>query len=121
MASESRIHNPFIHPILFVFQLLQWLVSKILAPKPPGHKAVLARPRVAVIGAGITGVTSAAHCIGHGFDVVIFEAGGEDQVGGIWSVSADALPAASRLTPHRKSTAPPGCKSTPSCTDSIPR
>lgn len=88
MASESREHNPLLHPILFVFQLLQWLVSKTLAAKPPGRKPVLSRPRVAVIGAGITGVTSAAHCIGHGFDVVIFEAGGEDQVGGIWSVSA---------------------------------
>jgi len=85
MASESRIHNPLIHPILFAFQLLQWLVSKILSPTPPDPKTILARPRIAVIGAGITGVTSAAHCIGHGFDVVIFEAGGENQVGGICS------------------------------------
>ena len=87
MASESRTHNPLFHPILFTFQLLQWLVSKVLSPTPPDPKTILARPRIAVIGAGITGVTSAAHCIGHGFDVIIFEAGGEDQVGGIWSVS----------------------------------
>lgn len=36
---------------------------------------------------GITGVTSAAHCVGHGFDVVIFDAGTKEQLGGIWSVS----------------------------------
>jgi heterodisulfide reductase subunit A-like polyferredoxin len=103
MATESRIYNPLLHPILFAFQLLQWLVSTILSPTSPGRKPVLTRPRIAVIGAGITGVTSAAHCIGHGFDVVIFEAGGEDQVGGIWGVSARrARNSVPPLTPHRK-------------------
>ena len=29
--------------------------------------------RIAVIGAGLTGVSSAAHAIAHGFDVVIYE------------------------------------------------
>lgn len=82
MASESRKHNPLLHPILFVFQLLQWLVSKILAAKPPGRKPVLSRPRVAVIGAGITGVTSAAHCIGHRFDVVILKPAGRTRLVG---------------------------------------
>ncbi|KAK1755535.1 hypothetical protein QBC47DRAFT_380609 [Echria macrotheca] len=85
MASESRIYNPILHPFLFAFQLLQWLLDKILSPSPPGPRTRLSRPRVAVIGAGITGVTSAAHCIGHGFDVVIFESGPADQLGGIWS------------------------------------
>ena len=28
---------------------------------------------IAVIGAGLTGISSAAHAIAHGFDVVIFE------------------------------------------------
>ena len=43
--------------------------------------------KIAIIGAGITGVTAAAHCVGHGFDVVIFEKGGRDSLGGIWSAS----------------------------------
>ena len=39
--------------------------------------------RIAVIGAGLTGVSSAAHCISHGFDVVIYDK--SDTVGGIWA------------------------------------
>ena len=34
-----------------------------------------------------TGVSAASHCVGHGFDVTIFEAGDEKNLGGIWSVS----------------------------------
>lgn len=85
MASESGPYNPLLHPFLFLYQLFQWLTDKILSPYPPGPSTRLGRPRIAVIGAGITGVTSAAHCIGHGFDVTIFEAGSEDDLGGIWS------------------------------------
>ncbi|KAI0132988.1 monooxygenase [Xylariales sp. AK1849] len=85
MPSESRVENPLSHPFLFGFQLLQWLIDKILSPDPPNPSTRLGRPKIAVIGAGITGVTSAAHCIGHGFDVVIFEAGDKDALGGIWS------------------------------------
>ncbi|KAK0629594.1 monooxygenase [Bombardia bombarda] len=83
MASE--LYNPIWHPLLFLYQIIQWLMDKILSPNPPNHSTRLGRPKVAIIGAGITGVTSAAHCIGHGFDVVIFEAGTEENVGGIWS------------------------------------
>ncbi|KAK3352259.1 hypothetical protein B0T25DRAFT_180742 [Lasiosphaeria hispida] len=85
MPPLSRMPNPVLHPLLFVFQLLQWLLDKILSPNPPDPRVPLGRPKIAVIGAGITGVTSAAHCVGHGFDVVIFEAGSKDNVGGIWS------------------------------------
>jgi heterodisulfide reductase subunit A-like polyferredoxin len=88
MPSESRIQNPVFHPLLFIFQLIQWIADKILSPEPPNPSTRLGRPKIAVIGAGITGVTSAAHCIGHGFDVVIFEAGDKESLGGIWSVSA---------------------------------
>ncbi|KAK3897903.1 hypothetical protein C8A05DRAFT_19423 [Staphylotrichum tortipilum] len=85
MASESGTHNLLLHPFHILFQLFQWLVDKILSPNPPSPRTRPGRPRIAVIGAGITGVTSAAHCVGHGFDVTIFEAGGEDELGGIWS------------------------------------
>ena len=86
MGSYSKIWNPLFHPFLFFFQLFQWLADKLLSPYPPSPGAPLRRPKIAVIGAGITGVTSAAHCVGHGFDVVIFEAGSEKNLGGIWSV-----------------------------------
>lgn len=87
MGSESKVENPLIHPFLFVFQLVQYILDKLLSPNPPNPSTVYGRPRIAVIGAGVTGVTSAAHCIGHGFDVQIFEAGDESTLGGIWSVS----------------------------------
>lgn len=87
MASDSGLVNPLFHPFIFLYQILQWLTDKLLSPKPPGQNTRQGRPKIAVIGAGITGVTAAAHCIGHGFEVVIFEAGSKDQVGGIWSVS----------------------------------
>ncbi|KAK7751994.1 hypothetical protein SLS62_005956 [Diatrype stigma] len=61
------------------------MMDLILSPNPPEPHQHLGRPKIAVIGAGITGVTSASHCIGHGFDVVIFEAGSEENIGGIWS------------------------------------
>ncbi|KAI9706121.1 MAG: hypothetical protein M1836_005527 [Candelina mexicana] len=72
-------------PILWVYQLTQWVLDQLLSPVPPPPNANLSRPRIAIIGAGLTGVSSASHCVGHGFDVVIFEAGGRDNLGGIWS------------------------------------
>ena len=82
---EAR--NIVFHPLLFIYQMVQLLIAKLISPNPPRTDRQLSRPKIAVIGAGITGITAAAHCVGHGFDVVIFESGGEDQVGGIWSVS----------------------------------
>ncbi|KAK8092408.1 Baeyer-Villiger monooxygenase 5 [Apiospora kogelbergensis] len=85
MPSESRVANPVFHPFLFIYQVWQWLIDFILSPAPPKSDRELSRPKIAIIGAGITGVASAAHCVGHGFDVTIFEAGDEKNVGGIWS------------------------------------
>ncbi|KAH7369232.1 hypothetical protein B0T11DRAFT_71846 [Plectosphaerella cucumerina] len=81
----SSIKNPILHPFLFFYGLFQWILDKVLSPTPPEPGAQLHRPKIAVIGAGLTGVASAAHCIGHGFDVVIFEAGPKSNLGGIWS------------------------------------
>jgi NADPH-dependent 2,4-dienoyl-CoA reductase/sulfur reductase-like enzyme len=74
------------HPILFIYELIQIILEKILAPAPPPPNAALSRPKIAVIGAGLTGVSAASHCVGHGFETVIFEAGGRKTLGGIWSV-----------------------------------
>ncbi|KAL9006736.1 MAG: hypothetical protein Q9188_000514 [Gyalolechia gomerana] len=73
------------HPLQWVVSLIQWVLNKLLSPTPPLPKAILGRPRIAVIGAGLTGVSSASHCVGHGFDVTLFEAGDEKSLGGIWS------------------------------------
>jgi cation diffusion facilitator CzcD-associated flavoprotein CzcO len=81
----SKIENPILHPFIFLYQLLQWAISKALAPNPPKSGDKLSRPRIAIIGGGLTGVTAAAHCVGHGFDVVLFESGSKEQIGGIWS------------------------------------
>jgi cation diffusion facilitator CzcD-associated flavoprotein CzcO len=43
------------------------------------------RPRIAVIGAGLTSVSAASHIVGHGFDCRVFEAGPKGNLGGIWS------------------------------------
>ncbi|KAG6003501.1 hypothetical protein E4U21_001992 [Claviceps maximensis] len=86
MASRSsEIRNVLLNPLFSLYQLMQWLVKVMLSPNAPRADAELSRPRIAIIGAGITGVTSAAHLVGHGFDVVIFEAGSKEQLGGIWS------------------------------------
>ncbi|KAI9055006.1 hypothetical protein LZ554_002147 [Drepanopeziza brunnea f. sp. 'monogermtubi'] len=73
------------HPFIFFYQLLQWFLDKLLSPEAPGPGAELGRPKIAIIGAGLTGVAAASHCVGHGFDVQIFEAGPRTQLGGIWS------------------------------------
>lgn len=86
----TRAHKVFLnmgfHPALLLYSLIQWVLDKFLSPTPPTPKAILGRPRIAVIGAGLTGVSSASHCVGHGFDITIFEAGDERSLGGIWSV-----------------------------------
>jgi heterodisulfide reductase subunit A-like polyferredoxin len=73
------------HPILFLYQVLQYVLDTLLSPTPPPPQASLARPKIAVIGAGLTGVSAASHIVGHGFDCRIFEAGPKEHLGGIWS------------------------------------
>jgi hypothetical protein len=73
------------HPILFLYQILQYVLDKVFSPTPPPPRANLVRPKIAVIGAGLTGVSAASHIVGHGFDCRIFEAGPKKNLGGIWS------------------------------------
>jgi hypothetical protein len=78
-------------PITYAYIVYQWFLNHILSPTPPAPGAKLHHPRIAVIGAGLTGVAAASHCVGHGFDATIFEAGGKDAVGGIWAVSSTSF------------------------------
>lgn len=87
---SGLIKYPFLELFSFVYIALQVVINWIFAPVPPPPASAagsLPTKRVAVIGAGLTGVSSAAHCVGHGFDVQIFEARSKDKgLGGIWSV-----------------------------------
>ncbi|KAL9098343.1 MAG: hypothetical protein Q9163_005985 [Psora crenata] len=83
--ARAALFDMEFHPILYLYSLIQWVLDKLLSPNPPPSRARLSRPRIAVIGAGLTGVSAASHCVGHGFDVTIFEAGSERNLGGIWS------------------------------------
>ena len=82
---ETYVQQLINSPLSFIYQVFQYLLSYILSPTPPPPNVQLGRPKVAIIGAGLTGVSSAAHCIGHGFDVTIFEAGDWSSLGGIWA------------------------------------
>jgi cation diffusion facilitator CzcD-associated flavoprotein CzcO len=84
------------NPILSLFSILYYTTQSLLAwifgpsgsPSNLFNKG-LPKKKIAIIGTGLTGVSSAAHCIGHGFEVHLFEARGKEKgLGGIWSVIA---------------------------------
>ncbi|KAH7914898.1 hypothetical protein BJ138DRAFT_1055951 [Hygrophoropsis aurantiaca] len=74
---------PFTTFLRIIYVLAQHIITALF--KPPLPPDVIQRPyaRIAIIGAGLTGVSSAAHALAHGFEVVIYEAA--DRPGGIWA------------------------------------
>ncbi|KAJ3509101.1 hypothetical protein NLJ89_g5390 [Agrocybe chaxingu] len=84
LLSPIRL-GKFIWDIFYIF--IQAIIILIFKPAPPKAQKTLSKPRgrIAVIGAGITGVSSAAHAIAHGFEVVVFEAAPKSKLGGIWA------------------------------------
>ena len=87
---SALLKNPILEIFSFAYVVFQTVLNYIFSPVPPPPSAAAAslpQKRIAVIGAGLTGVSSAAHCVGHGFDVQLFEARSKDKgLGGIWSV-----------------------------------
>ncbi|KAJ7264991.1 FAD/NAD(P)-binding domain-containing protein [Mycena haematopus] len=90
MLSITKILNPMnavkaIWRVCYV--LVQYIIIAIFKAPPPMNPDEPRNPygRIAVVGAGLTGVSSAAHCISHNFEVVIFEASPRSGLGGIWS------------------------------------
>lgn len=80
----------YLQIFILCYVTLQNILSLVFAPTPPPPKeaAKLHRPRIAIIGAGLTGISAASHCVGHGCDVKIFESRSKEKgLGGIWSVS----------------------------------
>ena len=59
--------------------------SASLEPDDDTTNANEPNPRIAIIGAGISGISAAAHLTELGYDCRIFEAGGEESLGGIWT------------------------------------
>ncbi|EYE97229.1 flavin-containing monooxygenase [Aspergillus ruber CBS 135680] len=86
---SALIKYPFLEIFSFAYVVFQTVLNWVFAPVPPpptSPATSLPKKRVAVIGAGLTGVSSAAHCVGHGFDVQLFESRSKDKgLGGIWS------------------------------------
>ncbi|KAK7038128.1 hypothetical protein R3P38DRAFT_2904585 [Favolaschia claudopus] len=90
MPSPLQLLNPIniIKEIWRVcYILVQYIIIAIFKAPPPKSPREPRSPygRIAVIGAGLTGISSAAHCISHNFEVVIFEAAPRSGLGGIWS------------------------------------
>lgn len=96
MTMAQSLFTLFItSPLLYLFStfyvITQNFVAWILGPSASPTNRLdkgLPKRKIAIIGAGLTGISSAAHCISHGFEVQIFEARGKEKgLGGIWSVS----------------------------------
>jgi NADPH-dependent 2,4-dienoyl-CoA reductase/sulfur reductase-like enzyme len=70
--------------IYVIFQnFIAWIFGPSRFPSKSFEKG-LPKKKIAIIGAGLTGISSAAHCISHGFEVQIFEARGKAKgLGGI--------------------------------------
>jgi|SRR5579871_977358 len=92
MSLKNILDSLISNPILFLYQLWQWFLDTLFSPNPPPPGTKLHGPKIAVVGAGLTGVSAASHCVGHGFDVQIFEAGDRKSLGGIWSVCCPSCP-----------------------------
>lgn len=84
-SSYYYLHQLINSPFEFLYRVIQLLLNYLLSPTPPPPNVNLGRPKIAIIGAGLTGVSSASHCVGHGFDCTIFEAGDRNSLGGIWA------------------------------------
>lgn len=85
MTLHQSVQKVVNEPFHWIFMVIQYFLSLIFSPTPPTPQIELSRPRIAIIGAGLTGVSSASHCVGHGFDVTLFEAGPRQDLGGIWA------------------------------------
>lgn len=83
MILPSPPTQPF-NLVSLIYQYLQYVISFLFSPLPPSsRKSYRPLAHVAVIGAGVSGISTAAHLVGHGFQVTIFDEA--EKVGGIWS------------------------------------
>jgi len=85
VLAEDVTYYPISYLLNYLFELFQKIIIYLFSPNPPRPDQQLNGPRIAVIGAGVTGVSAAAHCVSHGCDVVLFESRPRENLGGIWS------------------------------------
>lgn len=68
--------------IIYIYEVVQlfvaWMFSPVVPQNPHGKLG-----KVAVVGAGLSGISTASQLVSRGFDVTIFEAGSKP--GGIWT------------------------------------
>lgn len=86
----ARIQNRVVSSLPDLFYLICDIMQSItIWLFLPSHQNPVDKPqtglRIAVVGAGLTGVSAAAHCIENGADVVLLEAASKDKLGGIWA------------------------------------
>ncbi|TLD17710.1 uncharacterized protein PgNI_02441 [Pyricularia grisea] len=73
--------EPYIFRALeYACNAFNWAVDNWLCPKPRPNENLEGGPRIAIIGARITGLMAAAHLTGHGCSVVIFEKGSQEKL-----------------------------------------
>lgn len=90
MHVPKILREPVSETLRLLYSLVQAILDWIFSPRPPppsARKFRVSDKRIAVIGAGLTGVSSAAHCVGNGFEATIFEGRSKEHgLGGVWSV-----------------------------------
>lgn len=116
----------YLQIFILCYVTLQNILSLVFAPTPPPPQdaAKLHRPRIAIIGAGLTGISAASHCVGHGCDVKIFESRSKEKgLGGIWSVSLLQPLTYCHVDTNLRSASirRQRCRCTVSCTDFTPQ
>ncbi len=77
----AYMSHPISHLWNILYEFFQQLVVLLFSPRPPRPHQQLNGPCIAVIGTGISGISAAAHCIGHGSEVVIYEARSRQHLG----------------------------------------
>lgn len=69
--------------LLYIYECIEVLISYFFSPLPPVPRPENKFGHVAVIGAGLSGISTASQLVAQGFQVTIFEADSES--GGIWA------------------------------------
>ncbi|KAI5813697.1 hypothetical protein BZA77DRAFT_320942 [Pyronema omphalodes] len=69
--------------VFTLYTIIQRILTYIFSPKPPLSTRYSDGPKIAIIGAGLTGISAAAHCVSHDSSVTIFEQ--TSSIGGIWA------------------------------------
>lgn len=82
--SASLLSYPLhlFHYLVFgIYYLYQTIIDALFTP--PYRPVIQPRGRIAIIGAGLSGISTAAAFIANGYEVVIYDS--DEKIGGIWA------------------------------------